>query len=402
MQPIRATIIGAGISGLIASKELSSLGSEVYVIEEHKEIGLPTHCGGIVASNFWQKLGITKREKIILNEYSGISFTNGKSIFTLRAKKPFLVAISRVLLDRYVGDLAEKKGARLLTGEKAKRILLQKRGVSVLTSSGKSFNSDVAFVADGIFGSLSNKMFPKKGRNLLFASQAIFRHFLDPSAPLVILRKDISRDFFAYIAPLNNEVARVGVASAKPIANLALKKIAKAYNLKQVEPSVRWSIWIGGPASRVAFYNKIFLLGDAAGFTKATTGGGIVFGSVLSRLLSKLVVSDNGMERKRATEGIEYLRKKLRFMYFTRKLLNFFGSSLYYPLMEKVASFRGVENIVETLDYDFQFDASFHNLATLLALILSGEGRDYLSARHRLRLELASFLDSDNEKEGLF
>ncbi|MBO3763230.1 MAG: NAD(P)/FAD-dependent oxidoreductase [Candidatus Brockarchaeota archaeon] len=355
---MKAIVVGAGISGLIASKELSSLGANVYLIEEHKKIGLPTHCGGLVAPNFWQKLGIPKKKNLVLNEYSGISFSDGHHTFTLRTRKPFLFAISRILLDQYVGDLAEKKGTKILAGERIKKVFLYKGGVKALSSSGNVFESDVAFIADGLFGQISNKIFPKKGKSLLLASQAVFRHSLEPSFPLVLLRKDFSEDFFAYIAPLNDEFARVGVASAKPIASLVIKKLVKAYNLKQVEPSKHWGIWIGGPTSKVSFYDKLFLLGDAAGFTKATTGGGIVFGSILSRLLSKYVASSNEAEKKLAKERVNYLKKNLEFMLLIRKTLNFFGPSFYYPLLNKIANLRGIEKVVETLDYDFLFDTS--------------------------------------------
>lgn len=356
---MKATIVGAGISGLIASKELSSLGFEVYLVEEHNEIGLPSHCGGLVAPNFWQKLDIPQKKNLVLNEYFGISFSDGNSTFTIRTKKPFLVAISRVLLDQYVGDLARKKGAKLLTGERIKKVFLSKNSVKALTSSGKVFESDVAFVADGLFGQISNRIFPKRGESLLFASQAVFRHSLEPSVPLVVLRKDLSEDFFAYIAPLNDEFARVGVASAKPTVDLAMKKLAKAYNLKQIEPYKHWGIWIGGPASRINFYDKIFLLGDAAGFTKATTGGGIVFGAVLSRMLSKYVASSSDAEKKLMKKRISFLKKNLEFMLILRKVLNFFGPSFYYPLMSKIANLKGVEEFVEALDYDFLFSISF-------------------------------------------
>ncbi|MGB9758619.1 MAG: NAD(P)-binding protein [Thermoproteota archaeon] len=355
---MKATVVGAGISGLVASKELSSLGVEVYLIEEHKAIGLPTHCGGLVAPNFWQKLGIPEKKNLVLNRYFGISFSDGCSTFTIRTKKPLLVAVSRVLLDQYVGDLAEKEGAKLLTGEKVKKVSLHKSGVKTSTGSGKIFVSDVAFIADGLFGQISNKIFPKRGKNLLFASQAVFRHSLDPSAPLVFLRKDFSEDFFAYIAPLDDEFARVGVASAKPVASSVIKKLAKVYNLKQVEPYTHWGIWIGGPASKISFYEKVFLLGDAAGFTKATTGGGIVFGSVLSRVLSRYVTSNNEAEKKLARGRIGYLKKDLEFMLILRRMLNFFGPSFYYPIMRKVSSLKGIEKIVEALDYDFLFNAS--------------------------------------------
>lgn len=356
---MKATVVGAGISGLIASKELSSLGVEVYLVEEHKVIGLPTHCGGLVAPNFWQKLGIPKKKNLVLNEYFGISFSDGNSAFTIRTKKPFLVAISRILLDQYVGDLAEKAGTKILAGERVKKIFLSKDSVKALTNSGRVFESDVAFIADGLFGQISNKIFPKRGNNLLSASQAVFRHSLDPSVPLVFLRKDLSEDFFAYVAPLNEELARVGIASSKPVASLVIKKLTKVYNLKQVEPFTHWGIWIGGPVSKISLYDKIFLLGDAAGFTKATTGGGIVFGSVLSRALSRYVASSDEAKKKLAKDHVGYLRKNLEFMLILRRMLNFLGPSLYYPLMSKISNFRVVEKIVEALDYDFLFNTSF-------------------------------------------
>lgn len=345
-------IVGAGISGLMAAMMTSKLGNETILVEEHKEVGYPSHCGGIVAPNFWKKLGIPMNKKIVLNSFFGITFSNIKDSFTLTTKEPFLLAISRPLLDQYVRELAEKNGAKILTKTKAKKLEILRHGIRTTTTE-KEFFSDLVLVADGIFGSISNRLSSKSGKNLLFASQGVFKHSLDPSYPVVILREEISRDFFAYIAPINEDYARVGIATSDFSRIFLLEKIARIFNLKKQEPARGWGIWIGGPAKKLSFYDKVFLLGDAAGFTKATTGGGIVFGSLLARLVSLLVSSSEVGDKMKIEKKIEILKRELTLAFFARKLLNLAGPSAYFPVLKKVSSMKGISNLLESSDYDF-------------------------------------------------
>src|ERR1043165_6519505 len=46
---VDVAIVGGGPAGLLAAARLAETGLEVEVLEEHSEIGRPTHCTGIVS-----------------------------------------------------------------------------------------------------------------------------------------------------------------------------------------------------------------------------------------------------------------------------------------------------------------------------------------------------------------
>ena len=64
MEDLRADVlvIGGGPSGLLAAREAASKGAEVLVLEEHKEIGVPNHCTGILSVEGLQRLGVKPHE----------------------------------------------------------------------------------------------------------------------------------------------------------------------------------------------------------------------------------------------------------------------------------------------------------------------------------------------------
>ena len=60
-------IIGGGPVGLMTSIELSRRGISNTVFEEHKKIGKPVQCTGIVTKEFLKYLKVIKDSKCILN-----------------------------------------------------------------------------------------------------------------------------------------------------------------------------------------------------------------------------------------------------------------------------------------------------------------------------------------------
>jgi len=49
LEEVDVAVIGAGPSGLIAAREASLRGEKVLVLEEHREVGLPCHCAGLLS-----------------------------------------------------------------------------------------------------------------------------------------------------------------------------------------------------------------------------------------------------------------------------------------------------------------------------------------------------------------
>jgi len=62
------SIIGGSVAGFLAARELASRGIDVTVYEEHREIGVPEKCDGLVSSRGMSELGLVPPSNIVQNE----------------------------------------------------------------------------------------------------------------------------------------------------------------------------------------------------------------------------------------------------------------------------------------------------------------------------------------------
>ncbi|WP_158308281.1 NAD(P)/FAD-dependent oxidoreductase [Fervidicoccus fontis] len=70
---MKTGVIGGGISGLLTSIRLSESGCNVYLYEEHTEVGLPEHCTGIVSKKTLKMMN-APIDECIKKEFTEIAF----------------------------------------------------------------------------------------------------------------------------------------------------------------------------------------------------------------------------------------------------------------------------------------------------------------------------------------
>ncbi|TFG21461.1 MAG: hypothetical protein EU529_13560, partial [Promethearchaeota archaeon] len=92
-------VVGASISGNYLTYLLSKTNLKIAIIEEHKEIGIPFQCAGIVSQKLSKLINLPKN--IILNrvKVAKIVAPSGKFIKLSGNEQPFI--IDRVALDQF-------------------------------------------------------------------------------------------------------------------------------------------------------------------------------------------------------------------------------------------------------------------------------------------------------------
>src|SRR5688500_456554 len=65
-------VIGGGPAGLLASARLAAAGLQTTVLEEHKSIGEPVHCTGVLAAEAFDEFDLSRRS--LLNELTTARF----------------------------------------------------------------------------------------------------------------------------------------------------------------------------------------------------------------------------------------------------------------------------------------------------------------------------------------
>ncbi len=66
-----AIITGAGPAGILAATKIAEEGHNVLLLEEHKKIGEPDHCAGLLSSSGLGSLNLKPPKGIIQNTVAG-------------------------------------------------------------------------------------------------------------------------------------------------------------------------------------------------------------------------------------------------------------------------------------------------------------------------------------------
>ncbi len=349
------SIIGAGPSGCYSAYLLAKAGKEVQIFEEHKEIGSPVQCTGLVTSSIKNILNIKK--DIIINEIDKVRIFSKNDFLELRLKDKNLV-LDRNKFDNYLADMAINQGTKIFLNYKfiSNKNKLIKIRYNNQTSK-QSFDglsnkfdkketiikTDYLIGADGPLSQVakSNKLFKKT--KFMTGIQAIVR-----------LKNENYIEFypsigaFAWIVPENKEICRIGVASYQNPKE-DFRKFLKLKNINNKNI-------IEKQGGLIPIYNhrlktkkdNIYLVGDAAAQVKATTGGGIIQGLKAAQALSNSIINKTNYQKQWKKEIGRDLSLHLKM----RKIMDKFKDK-DWDLLIKLFKKDKTKSILESFDRDY-------------------------------------------------
>ena len=264
-------VVGGGPSGLVAATEAALAGAEVALVEEDKEIGKPDHCAGLVSKDGLQK---------ILGEHKGVSLSRIRRVrvfspegkaYEIATPEEKAVVIDREKFDRELMRRAERAGVEISTG----------------TPYSPSMGFKVLINAEGT-----------KGRVARYTGMEIPRSI--PAAQIDVEVKNFEDDvveiytggwapgFFAWTVPRGDHL-RVGLATSKGLPKDFLSRFVEknenfaGKHVMRVLRELHGKVVTGGPL-KATVRGKVVSVGDAGGFAKPTTGGGVVLGCLTAKL----------------------------------------------------------------------------------------------------------------------
>jgi len=267
-------IVGASIAGNYLTYLLSKSNLKIVVLENHKEIGLPFQCAGIVSQKLSQLVELPK--EIVLNRVTTAKIVNpsGKYINLSGDEHPYV--IDRVALDRlYYEKIKDDPNISYYFGERYKSFEYRtdngKKHVVIETSK-RNIKTEMLIGCDGPLSSVGKQLNVKN--NVLYASQIRIKANFNENEAAMYFNPQW-KELFGWIVPEDNRIFRIGIAAAKNV-NLCFKNYLEELGI-DIDNKIdqQGGIIPYGVMNELAFDN-ILLLGDAAGQVKATTGGGIV------------------------------------------------------------------------------------------------------------------------------
>jgi digeranylgeranylglycerophospholipid reductase len=276
-------VVGAGVAGSHAALEAARNGSKVVLLEEHPQVGVPSHCSGVVSLKGLALLGIEPQPVFSQRVINGATFHPPKGEpLEIRTKQPVALIINRAKFDQYVAKNAVAAGVELHPKTRVSRFERHagdRVGVSV--QDGPGFEGSIVIDASGAGSRLPEQAglqtpdwtqllpglqyelgeTPKQGElvELFFGSHR---------AP----------GFFAWSIPTGDHSARVGLASRKSNVKKLLDDLVREFWPKStIEGTKSGSVLVSGPIDK-CWSENFLVVGDAASQVKQTTGGGIIIG----------------------------------------------------------------------------------------------------------------------------
>jgi digeranylgeranylglycerophospholipid reductase len=389
-----AIVIGAGPCGSFTALNLARLGARVKVFEEHKEIGIPSHCAGHLSIKGLKQLGLHPLPlQVVENTFHGATFCSPKGKeFTVRLCSPATCAVNRALFDKHIAQKAQDLGADFNLSSRVESLVIKDdvvKGVVVGQEEKIEHLARIVIDAEGVSSILLKETgLPPADRNkLVNAVEAEVENVkgTETDKVEVFLGKEYAPGFYAWLIPKKDGKANVGLAAKKGNP----KELLQKFMLEHPIASNRLSnarithiafhpITLGGPTAET--YTSGFLtVGDAASQVKPTTGGGVVFGMTCARIAAE--VADQALRKDDVSKETlsKYQRRCRQVLGFDVKVMLRMRRTLDNLADERIDNLIGLckkLNLDKTLqnvdDIDFQGQTLLHALRSPRVLTALG------------------------------
>ncbi len=289
-------VVGAGPIGSIAAKYAAKSGARTLILEEHPSIGTPVQCTGLLSTRALKTSEAGKGNFVIKKIKGALIYSPNGEELTIGGGTVKAYVVDRKLFDRHLAHQALDAGAELLL--KTKALTLTNKGDCQLIEARKEgekiqIKTRIVISAEGVQNKIARQAGLPGPEKLLSGVQIEARYQpADPERVEVFLGETTAPGFFAWSVPLEDNLARLGLAldpklARKPPWNYLenLLKHNKRYQGSRTE-LVIGGIPLGPPSTTATA--SVLTIGDTAGQVKPTSGGGIYTGGVCAKIAGEI------------------------------------------------------------------------------------------------------------------
>ena len=147
----QVVVVGAGVAGCQAAYEAAKNDAKVVLLEEHAQVGVPSHCSGVVSLNGLSLLGIEPNSIFTQRMIQGAVFNPPKGEpVEVRTKSPVAVIINRMRFDQYLAKRAVAAGVSLHTKTRVSKFEhYPNGGVGLQVQDGPRYKGQIVIDASG-------------------------------------------------------------------------------------------------------------------------------------------------------------------------------------------------------------------------------------------------------------
>ena len=344
---MKIAVIGAGPAGSYTAYLLAKKGYSVSVYEKNPVIGKPVQCTGILSDYFLTLMTPSKKFVQNIVTKTRIYAPNGRFVET-KIKKNYVIC--RKKFDNYLAELAKKQHVKYYLNHSFKSCKEGKQLQIKLNNKGKTITKkvDILIGADGPNSQVAKSAGLFGKRKFVIGTQIEAQAKTDN---LVEFYPYIGS--YAWVVPVTKNSVRIGVAAYRNTPALFKKFVNEKLgnNYKKIE-NQSGIISTFNPRVK-AQKNNVYLVGEAATFVKATSGGGINQSLKSAMILAECIQKNKNYNLAWKTKLFKNLYTHLilhkMMEKFSNKDWNYLIEVFSKPKMKSVLYSESRDNIVKML-----------------------------------------------------
>jgi geranylgeranyl reductase family protein len=350
-------VVGAGPVGGFIAGTIAKKGYSVALLEDHREIGKPVQCAGLVSPRVFELLG--SKPGIVNIVRGAVVHSPSGRILTFDGKRPKANVIDRTVFDSHIVHEAVDSGCELRLGSKVMEAGYHEKGIVVkYKEAGRNTEITTSLIigCDGCGSVVARGFgFPHPKEILTgFGGEFVGEYASDKEFVDIFVGNKVAPGFFAWNIPTDSG-ARVGlcVTAGKLgprrffnslLDNPALRDRLKGFELERYIAGVIPM----GPMKTICT-DRVMLAGDSAAHVKPLSGGGIYLGLLCGSHCADVAAAaleEGNLSAKRLREYERLIKKdvgkELKKAYTLRKIY----TGLKDKHLEEGFDILGNENIL--------------------------------------------------------
>ena len=365
-------MVGAGPAGSTAAYHLARQGHSVLLAEEHRRVGFPVQCAGLVSARVLRMAGTDRMVRHIIRGASIFSPSLRRLSFS--APEPRAYVLSRSGLDQVLAERAAGAGTRVEPGWKFTGLKERPSdGRPVLTfrtveGEAREVRARLVVGADGVTSPVARAFRLRRPLEILPAFEAEVPWSVgEPDQVQVYLGRALAPGLFGWSVPDGGGLARIGVAvradtgrTARDYYQALVGQMAREAGRPVPEPVE--VVVAGIPIGEVPRTegDHVLLVGDAAGQVKPLSGGGIYTGMRAAEIAAE--VAHEALTRGEALApaleayGVRWRRElgeEFRRAWFLRRLFLRLKDEDFERLLDLLDEEGLLSSIIALGDIDF-------------------------------------------------
>lgn len=274
-------IVGAGPIGSYTAYQLADKGFAVCLLDKKERIGENVICAGVIGKEAFKKYDLPSDS--ILSRIDSFTFISpwGQRLEYYHPDV-FAYVVSRKRFDKGLFKLAQRFGVSAHLNQRVTKIV-EAANYNTVVCGKNVYQGKFVVLATGVEYALQTKMGMGSPPQFLFGSQIELPKPINPSNIEIHLGQHFAPGSFGWIVPVNHKFSKIGVIVAQRGKHWLLQMLKDRFNVGIKQDGVKIKPIAFG-AIKKSVHNKILAVGEAAGQTKTTTGGGIFYGLLCSEI----------------------------------------------------------------------------------------------------------------------